>query len=207
MLYTKIIAAAVSCFAIVGSIGSYASNSTITEASAEVETAVASAEATIMPAAGATAAEEGAEIRKNLNLTTGTVISYNEGVELFYANGNRIFSGRGERIWIIGVDDANQRFRVYIPLYCSEKMGTVLFMAYSSCTDEAKNVEGMPCFVMGDLYRDEQVDIYDLAMMKRGLLNGGFRREMDNLLADVNNDGKFTVLDIVCMQKWLLSAE
>jgi len=72
-------------------------------------------------------------------------------------------------------------------------------------------------YTLGDVNRDKQVDIFDLAIMKRWIVNERDfnlsdmsdmaalkERALDRQLADVNSDAEFSVADIVCLQQFIL---
>ena len=55
----------------------------------------------------------------------------------------------------------------------------------------------------GDVNNDGEIDVFDLALAKRGIING-FVDVFDELSADVDRDGKVTVSDIILLQKYVL---
>lgn len=58
-------------------------------------------------------------------------------------------------------------------------------------------------FTLGDLNDDGTINAVDLTLAKRGLLNEKFDSEAAELAADVNQDGKVTVADIVWFTEYL----
>ena len=57
--------------------------------------------------------------------------------------------------------------------------------------------------VVGDLYYNGVVNVFDLCLMKRGYTDG-WDNIVDEALADMNDDSQVTVADLVWLQKWLL---
>lgn len=58
-------------------------------------------------------------------------------------------------------------------------------------------------FILGDVNCDGTIDSFDLAAARRGIL-GNFKSNVAALAADVNQDGKTTVADLVMLQEYIL---
>lgn len=58
-------------------------------------------------------------------------------------------------------------------------------------------------FILGDVNCDRTIDSFDLAAARRGIL-GNFKSNVAALAADVNQDGKTTVADLVMLQEYIL---
>lgn len=58
-------------------------------------------------------------------------------------------------------------------------------------------------FILGDVNYDRTIDSFDLAAARRGIL-GNFKSNVAALAADVNQDGKTTVADLVMLQEYIL---
>lgn len=61
--------------------------------------------------------------------------------------------------------------------------------------------------IPGDANCDQNVNAFDLALMKRHLIKGDILSESGYACADVNGDREVTVVDIVHFQKWLLGGD
>lgn len=59
-------------------------------------------------------------------------------------------------------------------------------------------------FALGDINGDGRINCFDMILAKRGIINGKFANSAAAKAADVNQDGKFTVADVVLIQKFLL---
>ena len=123
----------------------------------------------------------------------------NDDAYLYDAEGNELRAGSGWNMWIIGVDDENQRFRVDIPKM-REEGNSVFYLLYAD-TKEAEIVahDGL---VLGDFNDDKLVDVFDLCLMKCYFING-WDSPVEKNLADMNGDNQVKVADIVWLQKWL----
>ena len=58
-------------------------------------------------------------------------------------------------------------------------------------------------FILGDVNCDGTIDSFDLAAARRGVI-GNFKSNVAALAADVNQDGKTTVADLVMLQEYIL---
>lgn len=61
-------------------------------------------------------------------------------------------------------------------------------------------------FIAGDVDLDGRVNVYDLAAMRTGIVNG-FRSDTARYAADVNADGEVGAADLVSLQKFLLGQD
>lgn len=145
-------------------------------------------------------AEVGAAIRKKLDVKVCDIIYINDNAYLYDSEGNELRAGSGWNMWIIGVDDENQRFRVDVPKM-REEGKSVFYLLYAD-TKDADIVSHDGC-VVGDLDFDHRVDVFDLCLMKRYFIYGWIN-PADKVLADMNCDNQVTVADMVWLQKWLL---
>lgn len=156
-------------------------------------------EATTITTEATDAANVETTIREDLNKTTVIVrdiVYFEEGVDLTTADGEMMRTGMGEHIYIVNNDEANERFRVYLP-----KANRVLFLSYELSNDAVcYSNDGL---VIGDLNYDGRVDVYDFVCMKQGVING-WSDPTAFYMADMNADGNVSVGDLVYMQRWLL---
>ena len=144
--------------------------------------------------------EAGAAIRKKLEVKVCDVIYLNDKAYLYDAEGNERRAGSGWRMWIIGADDENQRFRVDVPKM-REEGNSVFYLLYAD-TEDAIGVSHNG-YVVGDLNYDKRVDVFDLCLMKQYFIDGWEKPEL-KVLADMNSDNQVTMSDLVWLQKWLL---
>ena len=74
-------------------------------------------------------------------------------------------------------------------------------------------------YVLGDLNRDNRVDVFDLVLLKRIVIDdydfnlydykdipGMMDRAIDRQVADINSDAEVSVADVVCMQQFILGS-
>jgi hypothetical protein len=121
---------------------------------------------------------------------------------LYDTDGNVVQADPGVSIYIVGVDDENQRFRALASE--GSYVGTI-HLNY----EDAKNAElytfflSHEGFVVGDLDFDQRVDVFDLCLMKRYFIYG-WDDSLKETLADMNDDAEVTIADLVWLQKWLL---
>lgn len=146
--------------------------------------------------------DEGATIRKSLNVAVFDVIFFDEAATLVTTKGKGKVIDSGERIWIVGDDDADQRFRVYVPSLYDGLSSTIYYLGYADCTDAQidSDEEGL---VIGDLAKDGVVNVCDLCLMRSGYIYGWNGLEQ-YYMADMNADGFVSISDLVYLQRWLL---
>ncbi len=152
-----------------------------------------------------TDAEAGAALRKSLKVKVGDVIYYDEKAYLYDAEGNERRAGSGWNMWIIGIDDENQRFRVDVPKM-REEGNSVYYLLYADCTEDPYYYPigvSHNGYVLGDLDYNRRVNVFDLCLMKHYFICG-WDSPVLKVLADMNGDNDVTVADIVWLQKWLL---
>ena len=187
----KIFAAAIA--AVLASAGMISfGNTTVNSFSAEVEETSALAGS----AAGAATTEVDERIRPC------DIISIDYCVDLYRPNGKIETTESYEALWIISIDEENQRYRVYTPRHCTKKKGILLYISFEDTKDAI--VESHNGYVIGDMHDDGIVDVFDLAVMKRKLIEDTTWNNVEYTLADMNADGEVSVLDLVYLQKWVL---
>ena len=59
-------------------------------------------------------------------------------------------------------------------------------------------------FILGDINSDGSINVFDFTAAKRGLISGGFSDTTAAKAADVNQDGKYSIADVILIQKFLL---
>lgn len=167
---------------------------TVTETELSVEvTATAEAE---------NPAEVGKTIRKNLAVNVYDVISFDDSVTITNAKGKTQTIEQGEIIWLVGIDDENQRFRVYVPRLYDMLTTNVYYLSYADCNDAKVNTEEEG-LVIGDLTKDGIVNVFDMCIMRRGFIYG-WNDMQQYYMADMNADGFVSIADLVYLQQWLL---
>ena len=144
------------------------------------------------------AAEIGESIRKNLGMTATDIVYFDDMLELYDIDGNIVMANMGSRIYLIGVDDENQRFRVYAPKANGKK---VTYLKYEDA--EAGDIVSHDGMVIADLDMDQKVNVFDMCLMRRGFIYG-WTDDTEKMLADVNADGETSIADLVWLQSWLL---
>ncbi|MBR2704165.1 MAG: dockerin type I repeat-containing protein [Clostridia bacterium] len=216
MLLRKVIATVLGC-ALLANTGMILSANAETETTAETTIIVEadetpeSAETTVVSTAPAeestttttdtTSLEDvGAAIRESLDIKVRDIVIFDEIVYVYDAKDTPYYVDFRWRIWINGIDDANQRFRVQVP-NVTENGDKVTYLKYSDAPRAVVvSHEGR---VIGDLNNDGCINAKDFTLLKRYLLY-----EEDNhtqkLLSDMNADGEVNMSDLVLMQKWLL---
>lgn len=212
----KIIAAAISCAMlanpsmIVSAEDSNVDNSFVAETettSVSMETTAVSTDMSVETTTSIveekTLEEIGEDVRRNLNVNVRDVIYFDGDVYLEDNQGDIPIVGMGQRIWLIAADDENQRFRAYVPKFCTKDNGVVLYLDYSKVEDA--RIETHEGLVIGDLNYDGKTNVFDMCLMRRGYING-WEDPLTYILADMNSDGSFSIADLVYLQQWLLGA-
>ena len=123
-------------------------------------------------------------------------VYFEDGVTLIDAEDNTLQVPMGEHIYIVARDEANLRFRVFLP-----KANRVLYLKDADI--EEAQVFTHEAMVVGDLDADGRIDSYDMVLMKRGFLYG-WSDTWAYYMADMNADGIVSIGDLVIMQRWLL---
>ena len=149
-----------------------------------------------------TDAEAGAALRESIKLKVGDIVCFGDTMYLYDTDGNIVQADPGENVYIIGIDDENQRFRA---LLSENSYVGIPYLYYEDAkdTDTYTYILSHQGMAIGDLNDDETVDVFDLGLMKYGLIYG-WNDAIDEYLADMNDDSQVTVADIVWLQKWLL---
>lgn len=154
------------------------------------------------PMESASQADIGAAVRKNLNVHVMDVIYFQDGVRLTDSKNNWKVAKSGEKIYLVGIDDWNQRFRVFVPRLNDGENTTVYYLNYAD-VDDALLDDSHVGIVVGDLDFDGCVDIFDMALMRRGYVYG-WDNNLTYLMADMNADGEVSIVDLIWLQRWLL---
>ena len=198
---------------------SYAENSATTETevalmsaaaetegnSTSVETTVtttdSSVEVTTTTAETMSPEEVGAAIRERLGIKVLDIVDFAGGVEVYDVKGNPHYSDAGGYLWITDIDDAKQRFRVFVPNIEDANVNT-LFLNYENASN-AKIVshKGM---VIGDVDFNGTINAKDMTWMKRGLIYGWENNKKACYMSDMNADGEVTIKDLELMRNWLI---
>ena len=58
-------------------------------------------------------------------------------------------------------------------------------------------------FERGDLITDGEINVFDLIVMKRGLIDESSLSMVQSRLVDVNQDGKFSIADVVALSNYI----
>lgn len=203
----KIIAVAVGCTAVLAN-ASMITSAEESNAENSVVTTIADVEESAT-ANSTTEAEDPAEVGRIIRNETGVkvtdVISFDEGVIVEDIKNRSKMADYWEKIWVIGVDDERQAFRVYIPRLHKYEDDIVLYLKYEDVVN-VKHEDEEDGISIGDLQSDGNLDVFDMIRMRRGIING-WNDEINEVLADVNADGMVTIGDLVKLQRWLLGAE
>lgn len=150
-----------------------------------------------------TLTNEGAEVRKKLGIQPLDVLTFESDIAVEYANGKTVGVDPTDLVYVIGIDDENFKYQVYIPRLCSWGSGTVMYLWYANAK-YAQVVDDQEGYLVGDLCRDQQIDVFDLAMLKRFILRDSWDGYVEYTMCDVNSDDDVNVLDIVCLQRRIL---
>ena len=175
------------------------------ESSTTVETTVVTletAEETTTTATETTTLEDvGAAIRIGLDVKVRDCVAFYNVTKVYDAEGNVFYVDVGRQISIVGIDDANQRFRVLAPDAIPQS-DNVKYLLYA---DSGKGLDILSHEgpVVGDLDFDGCINAKDLTWMKRYMLYG-WTRDIQKKLADMNADGEISISDLISLQKWLL---
>ena len=163
------------------------------------------------------AEEETMAEENNVEPRSGDLIWITDDVVTVWSSDKRfhmeIYPRIHYEIYIIGrYDDEN--WRVHIPM--ANEPERVLLLPVDGYTIE---VEGRDNYYIGDINRDKRVDVFDLVLLKRILvedydfnlgdysdIEGLMDRSITRQLADINSDAEINVVDVVVLQKWLLRA-
>ena len=179
------------------------------ESSTTVETTVATSvtteEATTTTAETTSLEDVGAAIREELGIKIKDVVYFNEVVELKDSKGKSKETEANELIWLVGIDDLNQCFRVYVPRLNTVLSTKIYYLNYNNCS-EAKLKLDEDGMVIGDIDFNGRINAKDLTLMKRGMIFGWNGSE-SYLMADMDADGFVSVADLVLIQKWLLGGK
>ena len=174
-----------------------------------VETTVVSSEAldeTTTNTAEATSPEDvGAAIREGLDVKVGDIVYFDDMLELKDKDGNVLVANMGSRLYIIGVNDKKQSFRVYASKV-TPKSGAVVYLTYEDSKEgEIVSHEGL---ILGDVDLNGSIDARDFTLLKRWILTDWEDEgKFDRLLSDMNSDEKVDVKDVEIMQQWLLGSK
>ena len=152
----------------------------------------------------------------NDEVKAGDFVWITDDVATFWASDKKfkidIYPNIKYEIYIIGrYDDKN--WRVHIPM--ANEPERVLLMPVEGYNTEVVSHDN---FFIGDINRDKMVDVIDLAMLKRILvedydfnlddysdIEGLMDRSIDRQLADINSDAEIGVTDVIALQQWLLA--
>ena len=148
-----------------------------------------------------TPAEEGAEVRKNLAVKTMDIIMLPSSAVMYDKDGNVQAWNPGSIVWVIGVDDENQQYRLFAP-DVGRTDCNCMYVKYSDVS--GASIISHKGMVIGDLTFDGRVDVFDLCLMKRGYIYGWEDDKKMYYMSDMNADGDVSIADIVYLQQWLL---
>jgi len=156
-------------------------------------------EATTITTEATGVAEVESTVRSDQEKSTVAVrdgVYFEDDVTLIDAEDNILQVPMGEHIYIVARDEANLRFRVFLP-----KANKVLYLRDADAS--GAQVFTHDALGIGDLDSDGRINSYDMVLMKRGFLQG-WSDAWAYYMADMNADGKVTIADLIWMQKWLL---
>ena len=125
-----------------------------------------------------------------------------------------IFSSNSQyKIYIVGQYD-DEHWRVHVPMLNEPER--VLLIPVDVYNIEVISHDN---YVLGDLNRDNRVDVFDLVLLKRIVIDdydfnlydykdipGMMDRAIDRQVADINSDAEVSVADVVCMQQFILGS-
>ena len=137
----------------------------------------------------------------NVESTTvkvGSCICFPKGGYLEDDDGNAVHISSGEQIHIVWMNDG--KYRAYVP-----KANMVLYYTAEPTNpgEEIKVVDEEGGLILGDLNRDSQVDVFDLVLMRRIMVEGTGDTHL-YYMSDFNGDNTVSIADLVKFQKWLL---
>lgn len=95
------------------------------------------------------------------------------------------------------VDNSESYSTNEITIYWNSPLTYLIALTDNEETEESK-------FTLGDINGDGRINCFDMILAKRGLINGKFASSTAAKAADVDQDGKCTVSDVVLIQKFLL---
>ena len=174
------------------------------ETSTSVETTVATSvttEETTTTATETTTLEDvGAAIREDLEAKVRDIVVFDNNAQVYDVEGKSFTIDEGWKVWIIGIDDEKQRFRVQIPKL-TPTGDKVMYLMYADAPNAV--VISHDGHVVGDLDSNGSINAKDFTLMKRYFLYG-WQNSTNKLLADMSSDGEVTIKDLVLMQRWLL---
>ena len=177
--------------------------------SISTETTVASSEtdeeSTTTTAETTSIEDVGAAIRESLDVKVMDAVCFDSGTNLYDYDGTPLWSKPGWILWIIGCDDANQRFRVWAPkVKGTTTESRVMYLKYEDAT-KGYALEEQERLVVGDINKDGRINAIDLTILKRALIYGWNSNDtLTYALADINADGEVKINDAIFQLRWLL---
>ena len=137
---------------------------------------------------------------------TDEMVTYNTPDKMFDSN---VSAKIQYEIYIIDRYDEDN-WRVHVPMLNEPERVLLLPVDGYNITVISHNN-----YVIGDLTRDNRVDAFDMILLRQAMfrdfnlddysdIDGLMDRSIDRQLADVNDDSKVSVADLVCMQSFLL---
>jgi hypothetical protein len=173
---------------------------TLTPEETTVATLVTTEETTTAATETTTLEDVGAAIREDLEAKVRDIVVFDNNAQVYDVEGKSFTIDEGWKVWIIGIDDENQRFRVQIPKL-TPTGDKVMYLMYADAPNAV--VISHDGHVVGDLDSNGSINAKDFTLMKRYFLYG-WQNSTNKLLADMSSDGEVTIKDLVLMQRWLL---
>ena len=134
------------------------------------------------------------------NATVRDIVFFDHQAAVYDSDGNELLVEPDWKIWIIAVDDQNQRFRVQVPKL-TPTGDKVTYLPFEYASDlKIVSHEGQ---AVGDLDHNGTVNVFDMCLIRR-FYAYGTETSSNRLLSDINADGQFTIADAVVLQQWLL---